>query len=71
MTYKILVGKPEGKKLLGRLRRRWEDSIKIDLMETGLEVVDWIHLARDRDKWRALVNMAMDLRIPKKGGKLD
>jgi hypothetical protein len=63
-TYNILVGKPEGRKPLGRPRRRWEDNIKMDLREIGLGDVDWIHLAQDKDRWRALVNTVMNLRIP-------
>jgi hypothetical protein len=54
-TYKILVGKPEGKSPFGRSSRRWEDNIRMDLREIGWAVVDWIHLAPDRYKWRALV----------------
>jgi hypothetical protein len=54
-----LVGKPEGKRLLGRRKRRWIDSIKIDLLEIGLSVVGWIGLAQDRYRWRALVNIVM------------
>jgi hypothetical protein len=61
---RLLVGKPEGKRPLGRPRRRWIDNIKIDLLEIGLSVVDWIGLARDRDRWRALVNSVMNLRVP-------
>jgi hypothetical protein len=53
---RILVGKLEGKRLLGRLRRRWEDNIKMDLREIGRGGMDWINLAQDRDQWRALVN---------------
>jgi len=63
-VYKILVGKPEGKRPLGRPRRRWEDNIKIDLQEVGCGVVDWIELAQDRDRWRALLNAVMNLRFP-------
>jgi hypothetical protein len=63
-VYKILVSKPEGRRPLGRPRRRWEDNIKIDLRETVLDGVDWIHMAQDRNQWRALVNMAMNLRVP-------
>jgi hypothetical protein len=62
-AYRILVGKPEGKRPLGRPRRRWVDNIKMDLRETGLDGVDWIDLA-DRDQWRALVNTVMNLRVP-------
>jgi hypothetical protein len=63
--YRILVGKPEGKRPLGRPRRRWVENIKMDLREIGWDVVDWIELAQDRDQWRALVNMVMNLRVPK------
>jgi hypothetical protein len=62
--YNILVGKPEGRRPLGRPRRRWEDNIKMDLRKTELEGVDWIHLARDRDWWLAFVNTVMNLMIP-------
>jgi hypothetical protein len=55
-AYRILVGKPEGKRPLGRPRRRWVDNVKIDLRETGWDGVDWIGLAQDRNQWRALVN---------------
>jgi hypothetical protein len=58
------VGKPEGKRLLGRQRRRWVDSIKMDLGEIGWNGRDWIELAQDRDQWRALVNTVMNLRVP-------
>jgi hypothetical protein len=61
---RLFVGKPEGKRPLGRLRHRWMDNIKMDLLEIGLNVVDWIGLARDRDRWRALVNSVMNLRVP-------
>jgi hypothetical protein len=60
----LLVGKPEGKRPLGRPRRRWIDNIKIDLLEIGLGVVDWIGLAQNRYRWRALVNSVMNLRVP-------
>jgi hypothetical protein len=60
----FLVGKPEGKKPLGRPRRRWEDNIRMDLREIGLSGMDWIDMARDRDQWRALVNTVMNLRVP-------
>jgi hypothetical protein len=63
-AYNILVGRPEGRRPLGRPRRRWEDNIKMDLREIGFGNVDWIHLARDRDSWRALVNTVMNLRVP-------
>jgi hypothetical protein len=60
-----LVGKPEGKRPLGRPRCRWVDNIKIALRETGWDGMDWINLAQDRDQWRALVNTVMNLRVPK------
>jgi hypothetical protein len=63
-AYRILVGKPEGKRPLGRPRRRWVDNIKIDLRETGWDGVGWINLAQDWDQWRALVNTVMNLRVP-------
>jgi hypothetical protein len=63
-AYNILVGRPEGRRPLGRPRRGWEDNIKTDLREIGFEDVDWIHLAQDRDTWRALVNTVMNLRVP-------
>jgi len=59
--YRDLVGKPEGKRPLGRPRRRWEDNIKMDLQEVGCGVMDWIELAQDRGRWRALVNAVMNL----------
>ena len=62
--HKVLVGKPEGKRPLGRPRRRWEDNIKMDLQEVECAGVDWIELAQDRDRWRALVNAVMNLGIP-------
>jgi hypothetical protein len=55
-VYKVLMGKPEGKRPFGRSRRRWEDRIRMDLREIGWGSVDWIQLAQDRDRWRALVN---------------
>jgi hypothetical protein len=63
-TYNILVGRPEGRSPLGRPRRRWEDKIKMDLRKIGFGDVDWIHLAQERDRWRALVNTVMNLRVP-------
>jgi hypothetical protein len=63
-AYRILVGKPEGKRPLGRARRRWMDIIKMDLREIGRDGVDWIELAQDRDQWKAVVNTAMNLRVP-------
>jgi hypothetical protein len=62
-VYKVLVGKPEGKRPLGRPRRRWEDEIRMDLRETGLGCVDWIRLSQDRDRWRAVVSAVMNLRV--------
>jgi len=63
-VYRVLAGKPEGKRLLGRPRRRWEDNIKLDLQEVGCGSMDWIELAQDRDRWRALVNAVMNLWVP-------
>jgi hypothetical protein len=63
-VYRLLVGKPEGKRPLGKSRRRWIDNIKMDLLEMGLNVVDWISLAQDRYRWRALVNLLMNLWVP-------
>jgi hypothetical protein len=68
-AYRILVGKPEGKRPLGRPRRRWVDNIKIDLRETECDGMDWIDLIQDRDQWRALVNTVMNLRVPYNFGK--
>jgi hypothetical protein len=62
-VYKDMVGKPEGKGPLGRPRRRWEDGIRMDLREIGLGGVDWIQLAQDRDRWRAVVSAMMNLRV--------
>jgi hypothetical protein len=62
--YRTLVGKPEGKRPLGRLRRRWVDNIKMDLGTIEWDCMDWIDLAWDRDHWRALVNTVMNLRVP-------
>jgi hypothetical protein len=63
-AYRILVGKPERKRPLGRPRRRWVDDIKMDLGEIGWDGRDWMKLGQDRDKWRALVNTVMNLRVP-------
>jgi hypothetical protein len=62
-VYKVLVGKPEGKRPLGRPRRRWEDGLRMDLREIGLEGVDWIRLSQDRDRWRAVLSAVMNLRV--------
>ncbi|KAJ4444244.1 hypothetical protein ANN_06035 [Periplaneta americana] len=62
-AYRVLVGRPEGKRPLGRPRRRWEDNIKMDLREVGYDGRDWINLAQDRDQWRAYVRAAMNLRV--------
>jgi hypothetical protein len=62
-VYKVLVGNPEGKRPLGRPRRRWEDGIRMDLWEIGLGGVDWIQLARERGRWRAVVIAVMNLRV--------
>ena len=64
----FLVGKPEGKRPLGRLRRRWEDNIKMDLQEVGGSCGDWMELAQDRYRWRALVSKVRNLRVPKMRG---
>ena len=63
-VHRVLVGKPEGKRPLGRPRRRWEDNIKIDLQEVGGGREDWMELAQDRDRWRALVGTVRDFRVP-------
>jgi hypothetical protein len=63
-AYRLLVGKPEGKRPLGRPRRRWVDNIKMGLLEIFWGGVDWVGLFQDRDKWRALVNAVMNLRVP-------
>jgi hypothetical protein len=63
-AYRILVGKPEGKRPLRRPRRRWVDNIKIDFRETGWDGMDWIDISQDREQWRALVNTVMNLRVP-------
>jgi len=62
--YRVLVGKHEGKRPLGRQRRRWEDDIKVDFQEVGCRCMNWIELAQDMDRWRALVNAVMILRVP-------
>ena len=63
-VYRVLVGKPEGKRLLRRPRRRWDDNIKMDLQELGCEAIDWIELAQDKDRWQVLVTAVMNLRVP-------
>ena len=63
-AYRVLVGKPEGKRTLGRRRRRWVDNIRMDLQEVGCGYVDWIRLAQNRDRWRRLVSAVMNLRVP-------
>jgi hypothetical protein len=63
-AYRLLVGKPEGKRPLGRPRRKCVDNIRMDLLEFGWGDVDWIALAQDRDRWRALVNSVLNLRVP-------
>jgi hypothetical protein len=63
-VYNVLVGRPEGKTSLGRPRRSWEDNIKMDLRETGIDGVKWIRLAQGRVRWQAFVNMVMNLRVP-------
>ena len=63
-VYRVLVGKPEGKRPLGRPRRRWVDNIKMELQEVGCGYMDWIGLVQDRDSWRTLVSAVMNLRVP-------
>jgi hypothetical protein len=63
-AYRILVGKSDGKRPLGRPRRRWVDNIQMDLREVGWDGGDWIDLAQDRDRWRTYVNAVMNLRVP-------
>jgi hypothetical protein len=62
-VYKVLVGKPEGMGSLGRPRRRWEDGVRMDRREIGLGGVDWIRLSQDRDRWRAVVSVVMNLQV--------
>jgi hypothetical protein len=69
-AYRLLVGKPEGRRPLGRPRRRWLDNIKMDLVEVGWGDVDWIGLDQDRGRWRVLVNSIVNLRVPQNAGKL-
>jgi hypothetical protein len=68
-AYRLLVRNPEGKRPLGRPRHRWVDNIKMDLVEVGWGDVDWIDLAQDRDRWRALVNSVVNLQVPKTDGE--
>jgi hypothetical protein len=63
-VYRVLVGKPEGKKPLGRPRLSWEDNITMDIQELGCGGIDWIELAQDRERWRSRVNVVMNLRVP-------
>ena len=63
-VYRVLIGKPEGKRPLGRPRRRWMDKIRMDLQEVGCGYMDWIGLAQDRDRWRTVVSEVMNFRVP-------
>jgi len=63
-VYRVLVGKPEGKRQLGRPRLRWEDNIDMNLWEVGYEGMDWINLAQDMDRWQALVNAVLNFQVP-------
>jgi hypothetical protein len=65
-VYRVLVGRPEGKRSLGRLRRRWEDNIKLNLSERGIDGANWIQLAQDRVQWRVFVNTVMNLWVPQR-----
>ena len=67
-VYRVMAGKPEGKRPLRRPRRRWEDNIKVDLQEAGRGCGDWMELAQDRDRWRALVSTVRNFRVPKMRG---
>jgi hypothetical protein len=67
-AYNFFVGRPEGRRPLGRSRRRWEVNIKMDLKEIGFGDADWINLVQDRDSWRAVVNTVMNLRVPQNAG---
>jgi hypothetical protein len=68
VVYRVLLGKPEGKRLLGRPRRRWEDNVRMDLQEVGCGCEEWIGLAQDRDTWRSLVSAVTNLRVPENVG---
>jgi hypothetical protein len=68
-AYRILVGRPEGRRPLGRPRRSWEENIKMDLQDVGWGGMDWIEMAQDRDRWRAVVNAVMNLQVSIKRGK--
>jgi len=63
-VYRVLLGKPEGRRPLGRPRRRWVDNIRMDLQEVGCRYMDWIGLAQDRDRWQTLVSAVMNFRVP-------
>ena len=67
-VYRVLVGKPEGRRPIWRPRRRWVDNIRMDLQEVGCGYMDWIGLAQDRDRWRALVSAVMNFRVPRNAG---
>jgi len=69
-AYRVLVGKPEGRRPLGRSRRTWVDNIRMDLQEVGCGYMDWIGLAQDRDRWRMLVSAVMKLQVPRNAGNL-
>jgi len=63
-VYRVLLGKPEGRRQLERLRHRWVDNIRVDFLEVGCGYMDWIRLAQDRERWRTLVSAVMSLRVP-------
>jgi len=68
VVHRVLVGKSEGKRPLGRSRHRWEDNINMHLQEVGVSCGDWMDLAQERDRWRALVGMVRNIRVPKRRG---
>ena len=70
VVYRVLARKPEGKRPLGRPRRRWDDNLKMDFLEVGCGSMDWIDLCQYRDSWRALVTAVMNFRVPKNAGNL-